>query len=85
MLPVPKGAPGSGGFVTFLLQWQLPHAIFTLLEEYQRSSVRATPHLVVTHYPDLAATKGVVFARGEVPSTGESRAVCAARAWLSRP
>ena len=81
MLPVPKGAPGGGGFVTFLLQWQLPHAlIFTLLEEYQRSQTRATPHLVVTHYPDFAGSKGLVFVRAEVPSHGaraEQRIACA--------
>ena len=68
VLPVPKGAPGSGGFVTFVLQWQLPHLLFTLLEEYQRAHTRAQPHLVVTHYPELAAAKGLVFVRGEVPS-----------------
>ncbi len=74
MLPVPKGAPGAGGYVTFLLQWQLPHLVVTLLDEFRRSQARATPHLVVTHYPDLAQSKGVVFARGEVPSHGARRA-----------
>ena len=71
VLAVPKGAPNSGGFVTFVLQWQLPNLLFTLLEEIQRRGAGgAAPHLVVTHYPELADAKGLVFARGEVPSHG---------------
>ena len=67
VLPVPKG---GGAFVTFFLQWQLPHLLFTLLDEVQRGVSNARPHLVISHYPDLAAEKGLVFARGEVPSPG---------------
>jgi len=67
VLPVPKG---GGAFVTFYLQWQLPHLLFTLLDEVQRGVTNARPHLVISHYPDLAAEKGLVFARGEVPSPG---------------
>ena len=70
MLPVPKG---GGAFVTFFLQWQLPHCLFTLLDEVQRGVANARPHLVLSHYPDLAAEKGLVFARGEVPSAGALR------------
>ncbi len=76
MLAVPKGATGSGGFVTFVAQWQLPHLIFTLLEEFQRSASAAQPHMVVTHYPDLADAKGIVLARGEVPSPGACASAC---------
>ena len=67
MLPVPKG---GGAFVTFFMQWQLPHCLFTLLDEVQRGVSNARPHLVLTHYPELAAEKGLVFARGDVPSPG---------------
>jgi len=73
VLPVAKG---GGAFVTFFLQWQLPHLLFTLLDEVQRGVANARPHLVATHYPDLAAEKGLVFARGEVPSPGETQARC---------
>lgn len=56
-LPVPKGGES---FVTFLVQMQLPHVFFTLLEEFNRYHVRAQPHMVLTHYtarPSPSVTK----------------------------
>ena len=64
VLPVPKGT--QGGFVSFLLQCQLPYVICTLLEEYQRRGAAAQPHLVVSHYDELVDKKGIVLVRGEL-------------------
>ena len=77
VLPVAKGPAGGGGFVTFLCQWQPPHLIYTLLDEYMKAKDRASAHLVLTHYTELLESKGLVLARGEVVSAelsaGEAR------------
>lgn len=41
-------------------------AIFTPLEEFKKSGEWAQPHLVLTHYPDLAQTHSLVLMRGEI-------------------
>ncbi|KAL1717690.1 ATP11 protein-domain-containing protein [Schizophyllum commune] len=47
--------------------------IFTPLQEYKLRQQFATPYMVLTQYTDLAASHGVVLARGEItPSTSES-------------
>ncbi|KAI0072361.1 ATP11-domain-containing protein [Panus rudis PR-1116 ss-1] len=52
-----------------------PHTstiLFTPLQEYKLRGTFATPHLVITHYPDLADTHGLVLLRGEItPATSE--------------
>ncbi|THH28431.1 hypothetical protein EUX98_g5750 [Antrodiella citrinella] len=46
--------------------------LFTPLIEYQTHNSFATPHLVITHYTDLATTHGVVLLRGEItPLNGQ--------------
>lgn len=40
--------------------------IFTPLEEFKRSGEWASPYLVLTHYPDLSQSHGVVLMRGEI-------------------
>jgi ATP synthase F1 complex assembly factor 1 len=78
VLPVPKGPPQSGGFLTLLLQWQLPHLVVTTQAEYLRHGSRSAPHLVVTHYTELLESKGLVLCRGSVTSGELSVAEAAA-------
>jgi ATP synthase mitochondrial F1 complex assembly factor 1 len=48
--------------------------IFTPLQEYKLRQAYALPHLVLTHYTDLAHTHDVVLMRGELtPSSGGSQ------------
>ena len=79
VLPLPKG---RDAFVTFLVQMQLPHVLFTLLEEYQKMSDRASPHLVLTHYAELLDDKGIVLVRGDV--TGHELADRRGALWLAQ-
>jgi ATP synthase F1 complex assembly factor 1 len=51
--------------------------IFTPLQEYKLRQSFAVPHLVLTHYTDLAHTHDVVLMRGEL-TIGDS-----GRTWLS--
>ncbi|CAI7780686.1 unnamed protein product [Closterium sp. NIES-53] len=62
VLPVAR----SKGFVTMLAQAQMPHLLFTGLEDFKVRGPSAAPFFTVTHYPDLAAEKGVVLVRGDV-------------------
>lgn len=40
--------------------------LFTSLQEYKLRQEYATPHLIITHYTDLAQSHGVVLFRGEL-------------------
>jgi ATP synthase F1 complex assembly factor 1 len=44
----------------------LTSVIFTPLEEFKTAGEWASPHLVLTHYPDLAHTHNTVLMRGEI-------------------
>jgi ATP synthase F1 complex assembly factor 1 len=47
--------------------------LLTPLEEYKRREAFATPHLVLTHYTDLARTHGIVLLRGEITPVAADR------------
>ncbi|EIN13433.1 ATP11-domain-containing protein, partial [Punctularia strigosozonata HHB-11173 SS5] len=52
-----------------------PHTstvLFTPLGEYKLRQTFATPHLVLTFYPDLARSHGVVLLRGEITPSAAS-------------
>ncbi|EMD41451.1 hypothetical protein CERSUDRAFT_146414 [Gelatoporia subvermispora B] len=55
-----------------------PHTstiLFTPLQEYKLRQSFATPYFVMTHYPDLAQSHGIVLLRGEItPSAASSGA-----------
>lgn len=46
--------------------------IFTPLEEFKKAGEWAQPHLVLTHYPDLAQTHNLVLMRGEISPAAAS-------------
>lgn len=43
--------------------------LFTSLQEYKLRQDYATPHLIITHYTDLAQSHGLVLFRGELTSS----------------
>ncbi|KZV81771.1 ATP11-domain-containing protein [Exidia glandulosa HHB12029] len=57
---------------------RLATTIFTSLAEYKLRQTYAQPHLVLTHYTDLARSHGIVLMRGELTPSGEDRY------WLSQ-
>lgn len=62
---LPLAKPG-GGLVTLVSQVQAPVTLITTLQEYRSAGAAAPAHAVVTHYPDLVASKGVALVRGDV-------------------
>eukprot|EP00245_Coleochaete_scutata_P017247 TRINITY_DN8371_c0_g2_i1.p1 TRINITY_DN8371_c0_g2~~TRINITY_DN8371_c0_g2_i1.p1 ORF type:complete len:202 (+),score=36.64 TRINITY_DN8371_c0_g2_i1:72-608(+) len=62
VLPVRK----EEGFVSLLSQAQMPHMLFTGLEDFKMLGPKASPYFTVTHYTDLADSKGLVLVRGDI-------------------
>ena len=51
-----------------LSQAQLPHVLFTTVDEFRALGPDAPAHMVLTHYSELAEEKGVVLWRADVVS-----------------
>ncbi|KAJ6793492.1 Uncharacterized protein M6B38_236405 [Iris pallida] len=54
------------GYTTMFLQVQLPHMLFTGLEDYKARGTQASPYFTVSHYTEFADTKDLVLIRGDV-------------------
>lgn len=54
------------GYTSFFLQAQMPHLLFTGLEDYKIRGTNASPYLTVAHYTELADSKGLVLVRGDI-------------------
>jgi len=67
VVPVKK----ARGFVNMVVQAQMPHLLFTGLEDYKVRGTEASPYLAVTHYSELAETKKLVLVRGDVVLPGK--------------
>jgi len=65
VLPLRKG----NGFISILVQVQLPHMLFTSLDDYRARGTEAAPYFTVTHYTDLAPSKQLVLVRGDIVFT----------------
>ena len=69
-----EAAAGEGekerpsGLVVLLSQAQLPHLLFTTVDEFRVLGPNAPAHVVLTHYAELAEEKGVVLWRADVVS-----------------
>ncbi|KAK1274948.1 hypothetical protein QJS04_geneDACA010971 [Acorus gramineus] len=44
----------------------MPHMLFTGLEDYKARGTQASPYLTVTYYKEFAETKDVVLVRGDI-------------------
>ncbi|KAL2611579.1 hypothetical protein R1flu_023271 [Riccia fluitans] len=67
VIPIKQGM----GYMTLFVQAQMPYMLFTSLGDYQARGPDATPYLTVSHYDDLAKTKGIVLVRGDVVLTSK--------------
>ncbi|RKO97057.1 hypothetical protein CXG81DRAFT_9414 [Caulochytrium protostelioides] len=77
VLPLPR----DGGWEFVLMEWQGRVLSFTPLVEYKAHGAAARPHLVVTHFTELAQDKGLVLMAGEITPCPKA----AAEALLASP
>ncbi|GKD93870.1 ATP synthase mitochondrial F1 complex assembly factor 1 [Tanacetum coccineum] len=45
---------------------QMPHILFTGLEDYKARGTQAAPYFTVSHYKEFAETKDLVLIRGDI-------------------
>lgn len=62
VIPLWRGS----GYTTMFAQVQMPHMIFTGLEDYKARGTQATPYFTVTYYNEFAQSKDMVLIRGDV-------------------
>lgn len=62
VIPVWKGS----GYTTMFMQVQMPHILFTGLEDYKARGTQASPYFTVSHYKEFSETKDLVLIRGDV-------------------
>ncbi|XP_076957060.1 uncharacterized protein LOC143632412 [Bidens hawaiensis] len=62
MIPVWKGS----GYTTMFVQVQMPHILFTGLEDYKARGTQAAPYFTVSHYKEFTETKDLVLIRGDI-------------------
>lgn len=53
------------------IQVQMPHMLFTGLEDYKARGTQASPYFTVTHYTEFAESKGMVLFRGDIVFTSK--------------
>ncbi|XP_010266722.1 PREDICTED: ATP synthase mitochondrial F1 complex assembly factor 1 [Nelumbo nucifera] len=76
VIPLWKGS----GYTTMFIQVQMPHMLFTGLEDYKARGTQAAPYFTVTYYTEFAESKDVVLIRGDVVFT--SKLTDAEAQWL---
>ncbi|KAE7995789.1 hypothetical protein FH972_000557 [Carpinus fangiana] len=62
VIPLWKGS----GYTTMFAQVQMPHMIFTGLEDYKARGTQAAPYFTVSYYKEFAESKDLVLIRGDV-------------------
>ncbi|KAM5588074.1 hypothetical protein ABKV19_006495 [Rosa sericea] len=62
VIPLWRGS----GYVTMFAQVQMPHMVFTGLEDYKARGTQATPYFTMTYYNEFAQSKDMVLIRGDV-------------------
>ncbi|XP_042406040.1 uncharacterized protein LOC121996225 [Zingiber officinale] len=67
VIPLWKGS----GYTNMFLQVQMPHMIFTGLEDYKARGTQASPYFAVTYYTEFAESKDIVLIRGDVVFTSK--------------
>ncbi|KAM6550491.1 hypothetical protein CsatB_000299 [Cannabis sativa] len=67
VIPVWRGS----GYTTMFVQVQMPHIIFTGLEDYKARGTQAAPYFTITYYKEFAETKDLVLIRGDVVFTSK--------------
>ncbi|GAV87906.1 ATP11 domain-containing protein [Cephalotus follicularis] len=67
VIPLWRGS----GYTTIFAQVQMPHMIFTGLEDYKARGTQATPYFTVTFYTEFADSKDLVLIRGDIVFTSK--------------
>ncbi|XP_073135654.1 uncharacterized protein [Henckelia pumila] len=62
VIPMWKGS----GYTTMFVQVQMPHMLFTGLEDYKARGTQAAPYFTVSCYTEFADSKNLVLIRGNV-------------------
>ncbi|KAI8099643.1 ATP11 protein-domain-containing protein [Halteromyces radiatus] len=58
--------PRETGIEFFVMQFRFHQCHFTSLLEYKTKGTEARPFFTITHFPELATSKGIVLMRGEI-------------------
>uniref|UniRef100_A0A7N0V4I2 ATP synthase mitochondrial F1 complex assembly factor 1 n=1 Tax=Kalanchoe fedtschenkoi TaxID=63787 RepID=A0A7N0V4I2_KALFE len=61
----------GNGYTTMFIQVQMPHILFTGLEDYKARGTQAAPYFTVTHYTEFADSKDLVLIRGDIVFTNK--------------
>ncbi|KAF8032141.1 hypothetical protein BT93_D1153 [Corymbia citriodora subsp. variegata] len=67
VIPLWRGS----GYTTMFAQVQMPHMLFTSLEDYKARGTQASPYMTVTFYTEFAESKDLVLIRGDVVFTSK--------------
>ncbi|XP_010916050.1 uncharacterized protein [Elaeis guineensis] len=67
VIPLWRGS----GYANMFIQVQMPHILFTGLEDYKARGTQASPYFTVTHYTEFSESKDVVLIRGDVVFTSK--------------
>ncbi|KAL0363430.1 UNVERIFIED_CONTAM: hypothetical protein Scaly_1298200 [Sesamum calycinum] len=67
VIPLWKGS----GYTTMFVQVQMPHMLFTGLEDYKARGTQAAPYFTATYYKEFADSKDMVLIRGDVVFTSK--------------
>ncbi|CAK9142878.1 unnamed protein product [Ilex paraguariensis] len=62
VIPLWRGS----GYTTMFTQVQMPHILFTGLEDYKARGTQAAPYFTVSYYTEFAESKDMVLVRGDV-------------------
>ncbi|CAK9152571.1 unnamed protein product [Ilex paraguariensis] len=61
----------ESGYITMFTQVQMPHMLFTGLEDYKARGTQAAPYFTVSYYTEFAESKDLVLIRGDVVLTSK--------------
>ncbi|OMO76350.1 ATP synthase mitochondrial F1 complex assembly factor [Corchorus capsularis] len=67
VIPLWRGS----GYTTMFAQVQLPHMLFTGLEDYKARGTQASPYFTATFYTEFAENKDLVLIRGDIVFTSK--------------
>ncbi|KAK4759283.1 hypothetical protein SAY87_022414 [Trapa incisa] len=67
VIPLWRGS----GYTTMFVQVQMPHILFTGLEDYKARGTQAAPYFTVTFYKEFAESKDLVLIRGDIVFTSK--------------
>lgn len=62
VIPLWRGS----GYTTMFSQVQMPHMIFTGLEDYKARGTQAAPYFTVSYYTEFTESKDLVLIRGDI-------------------